>query len=270
MRFGSKFVLGAGVALLSGAALANLKVADTPANLGTTAAEKTPKGVLDIVGNTDGSGKTLPSLIIRNAAADTQPLLQVSSTCSASFVGSVRYLPGTGAEKGSLVYCDGTNWVSSSSNPPAQIAFFYRTSCPTGWLAANGATVNVADYADLASALGASAATTFKLPDLRGEFIRGWDAGRGADPDSSTRTVGSLQSFAIQNITGTFDGNTDDDFAGIKQGAFYTSQRGGGTGANGDRAGDAGGTVAFDASKVVQTSTETRPRNVALLACIKT
>ncbi|MEK8307564.1 phage tail protein [Escherichia coli] len=47
---------------------------------------------------------------------------------------------------------------------------------PTGWLKCNGAAFSAEEYPELAKAY-----PTNKLPDLRGEFIRGWDDGRGAD-----------------------------------------------------------------------------------------
>ncbi|MFO9814783.1 phage tail protein [Escherichia sp. WS553] len=57
---------------------------------------------------------------------------------------------------------------------------------PTGWLKCNGADFSAEEYPELAKAY-----PTNKLPDLRGEFIRGWDDGRGVD---SGRTILSLQS----------------------------------------------------------------------------
>lgn len=47
---------------------------------------------------------------------------------------------------------------------------------PTGWLKCNGAAFTASQYPKLALAY-----PTFRLPDLRGEFIRGWDDGRGVD-----------------------------------------------------------------------------------------
>ncbi|WP_231354611.1 phage tail protein, partial [Escherichia coli] len=47
---------------------------------------------------------------------------------------------------------------------------------PTGWLKCNGAPFSAAQYPKLALAYPSLA-----LPDLRGEFIRGWDDGRGID-----------------------------------------------------------------------------------------
>lgn len=62
---------------------------------------------------------------------------------------------------------------------------------PAGWLKCNGASFSATDYPKLASVY-----TSLKLPDLRGEFIRGWDDGRGVD---ASRALGSLQIGAIQS-----------------------------------------------------------------------
>ena len=60
---------------------------------------------------------------------------------------------------------------------------------PTGWLKCNGAAFTASQYPKLALAYPA-----LRLPDLRGEFIRGWDDGRGVD---SGRSLLSLQQGSI-------------------------------------------------------------------------
>lgn len=61
---------------------------------------------------------------------------------------------------------------------------------PTGWLKCNGAAFSAEEYPELAKVY-----PTNKLPDLRGEFIRGWDDGRGID---SGRTLLSAQDGSIE------------------------------------------------------------------------
>ncbi|ELO4923464.1 tail fiber protein [Escherichia coli] len=61
---------------------------------------------------------------------------------------------------------------------------------PTGWLKCNGAAFSAEEYPELAKAY-----PTNKLPDLRGEFIRGWDDGRGAD---AGRALLSLQDDSFE------------------------------------------------------------------------
>ncbi|EEZ5707540.1 phage tail protein [Escherichia coli] len=62
---------------------------------------------------------------------------------------------------------------------------------PTGWLKCNGAAFSAEEYPELAKAY-----PTNKLPDLRGEFIRGWDDGRGIDNGRSLLTV---QGYATED-----------------------------------------------------------------------
>jgi microcystin-dependent protein len=70
---------------------------------------------------------------------------------------------------------------------------------PPGYLLANGAAVSKTVYADLYAAIGGTygeGSTTFTLPDLRGEFIRGLDNGRGID---TGRTLGSAQADELKS-----------------------------------------------------------------------
>ncbi|RQS60418.1 phage tail protein [Burkholderia sp. Bp8986] len=84
--------------------------------------------------------------------------------------------------------------------PASMIAFFARSTAPAGWLKANGAAVSRTAYAVLFAQIGTTYGAgdgfnTFNLPDMRGEFPRGWDDGRGAD---NGRQLGSQQ--ASQNL----------------------------------------------------------------------
>lgn len=84
-----------------------------------------------------------------------------------------------------------------------QVASFALAVPPAGWLKANGAVISRTVYADLFAVIGTrfgagNGTTTFNLPDLRGQFVRGWDDGRGLDP---TRALGTDQAF--QNATHT-------------------------------------------------------------------
>ncbi|EFH8118663.1 phage tail protein [Escherichia coli] len=71
---------------------------------------------------------------------------------------------------------------------------------PEGWLKCNGATFDKAKYPKLATAY-----TSGTLPDLRGEFLRGWDDGRGVD---SGRALMAWQK-------GTLVGGRDDNDTGL-------------------------------------------------------
>lgn len=79
--------------------------------------------------------------------------------------------------------------------PPGAVISFARSTPPTGWLAADGSALSRTVYANLFAVIGTvfgagDGATTFNLPDGRGEVIRGWDNGRGLD---AGRVFGSIQ-----------------------------------------------------------------------------
>jgi hypothetical protein len=155
---------------------------------------------------------------------------------------------------------------STTLVPAGAVEMFAMNTAPNGWLKANGAVVSRTTYAALFSAIGTTfgagdGTTTFALPDLRGEFLRAWDDGAGID---DARAFGSTQGDAIRNIVGHISGQKG-LFTGAS-GVFTRSSvngRADGTGDNNDRRAD------FDASTVVPTAEENRPRNIALLACIK-
>ncbi|MEQ9868880.1 phage tail protein, partial [Pectobacterium odoriferum] len=123
---------------------------------------------------------------------------------------------------------------------------------PTGWLKCNGQSFDKSLYPVLASRYPSGI-----LPDLRGEFVRGWDDGRGAD---SGRALLSAQGDAIRNITGQF--NVNDRQNAVPSGAFAHSSRSGAE-ISGNFVGVYHSDVSFDASRVVPTASENRPRNIA-------
>jgi microcystin-dependent protein len=150
--------------------------------------------------------------------------------------------------------------------PPGSVMMFARTAAPTGWLKCNGALISRTTYATLwsvAQASGMIAAsdaawtggefgkfspgdgtTSFRLPDARGEFLRAFDDARGVDIG---RTLGSRQADEIKSHD--HESNTYTGPGALNVAATPGSFVGARTGATG--------------------GAETRPRNVALLACIK-
>ncbi|WP_192457699.1 phage tail protein [Musicola keenii] len=88
-----------------------------------------------------------------------------------------------------------------------------QATAPTGWLKCNGQSFDKTTYPKLAAAYPSGT-----LPDLRGEFIRGWDDGRGVD---SGRTIASKQS-ATALRTGAMDYNgSDTDSTSVYIGVGY-------------------------------------------------
>jgi hypothetical protein len=127
---------------------------------------------------------------------------------------------------------------------------------PAGWMKCNGAAFNKSAYPLLALVY-----TSGSLPDLRGEFIRGFDDGRGIDPG---RGLMSGQQDAQQNITGTFGVNVNGIFS-VGSGAFALA----GAVVNSTPANEITPNtstrtqISIDASRQVRTALETRPRNIA-------
>lgn len=143
--------------------------------------------------------------------------------------------------------------ASTAYVPSGAVFWFAANAAPSGYLECDGAEVSRSTYAALFGVVGETfgagdGSTTFKLPDLRGEFIRGWDDGRGID---SGRSFGSAQADEFKSHTHYVNGYKDDNPVNP------TFGRSNGDPALGFNTGSAGGA-------------ETRPRNVALLACIKT
>lgn len=153
---------------------------------------------------------------------------------------------------------------NSVASVPTGAVFWVATSTvPTGYLEGNGGAVSRTTYASLFNVTGTAfgagdGSTTFNVIDCRGEFIRGWDHGRGADPNAATRSrwdgavgdvVGSTQSSISPTIT-IYDsgGDTVDRIiAGVSNNATARSA----------------------ATSAGFTGTETRPRNIYLMCIIK-
>lgn len=170
-------------------------------------------------------------------------------------------VPDPGASAGTSKFLrEDSTWAVPSLIPSGLVASFAMSAAPSGWLECDGSAVSRTTYAALFSAIGTTygtgdGSTTFNLPDLRGEFLRGWDHGRGVD---SGRAIGTSQAAAIgphsHNANGLTNRNTvsgGTDQLVIKNGT-----------ANGisDAVNNSGTGI----------GTETRPRNIAMMFCIKT
>ena len=163
---------------------------------------------------------------------------------------------------------------TSDPTPAGTIIYTARATAPDGYLAANGDAVSRTTYATLYTALGGASSpfgqgngsTTFNLPDLRGEFIRGLDSGRGVD---TSRTRGSAQAEMIGPHNHTINDPGHSHSVNIN-----VYQQGSGPNASTDMANRNGNTQSSSQTTGItinnNSGTENRPRNIALLACIKT
>lgn len=160
--------------------------------------------------------------------------------------------------------------LGADSASPGQVIMWGGSTPATGYLEMDGSAISRTTYADLFAAIGTTfgagdGSTTFNLPDARGEFIRGWDNGRGID---SGRALGSFQDHAIPDISGTFKGYTAAS-AAATTGPFSSDAATLGGPQTVDNSGEGQNTVTFDPSTVTNVADETRPRNIALMFCIK-
>ena len=150
---------------------------------------------------------------------------------------------------------DGSSLTGISGTPAGAVIYHAGSTPPTGFIKANGASLSTTTYADLFAAIGytyGGSGGSFNVPDLRGEFLRGWDDARGID---SGRGFGSFQNQDIQS----------------HQHSMYLERNNclGGSGGS-DGWGVNGGRSGWSTNYTSSVGgTETRPRNVALLACIK-
>lgn len=87
--------------------------------------------------------------------------------------------------------------------PPGAVQSFAMATVPGGWLECNGASVLRATYPALFTAIGtvwgSVDGTHFTLPDFRGMFLRGWNHGSTRDLTNTSRTFGSFQEHANQD-----------------------------------------------------------------------
>jgi len=84
----------------------------------------------------------------------------------------------------------------ADTDPVGTVKGYRGASLPSGWLLADGSTVNRATYPDLADAMGiASSATTFVLPDLRNRFAYGASAlaSQGATGGEATHLLSNAE-----------------------------------------------------------------------------
>jgi microcystin-dependent protein len=170
----------------------------------------------------------------------------------------------------------GTDGDIFSIIPAGTIFPFAGDTAPEGWLICNGATIDRAMYPDLFDAIGTAwgngnGLDTFHIPDLRGRFMRGVDGGEGNDSDAGTRTVtnsGGNSGDAVGSLQ-------DDAFQGHKHlspGVVNTSgaDRGQSVGWTFDNNKETQDPIDDGANGLPKTSSETRPKNVAVNYIIRT
>lgn len=184
--------------------------------------------------------------------------------------------------------------------PIGSILIYPSENVPFGFFPCDGSELSKSAYPELYSLIKGTWGETensFFLPDLRGQFVRGWDDGDGVDPDSgadSIRKIGSLQEDAFQGhsheVISCSENGRHYHYVGYKNystqeaNTFYTTYQhehvctygdpekigNHNTDSDGNHKHDIviGGAVDSTFQKV-RYSTETRPKNIALMFCIK-
>ncbi len=143
--------------------------------------------------------------------------------------------------------------------PAGAIITSASMTAPGGYLYCNGAAISRTVYATLFAAIGTAfgagdGSSTFNIPDLRGEFLRGWDNGRGVDDG---RVFGSVQGHALgrhQHYLSNGVAHNRNEHAGGNGGSIGSSRQ---------------GSLPYNSYTTPAGGSETRPRNVAFNFYIK-
>ena len=241
----------------------------------------------------DSSGITIQAQgDIRLADADSSHYvgLQAASTVSTNLVFT---LPSVDGSSGSFLQTNGSGVLSFSTVqgvPSGSVFCIAVATVPSNYLECNGASVSRTTYAALfaviGTAYGSTSGSTFNVPDLRGEFVRGWDHGKGSD---SGRSIASDQTDQMEQHNHSVTASSSVNDPGHVHTVRVGTRGGGGGGNVSDRDSEQPGTF-FASNQIGSNSTgisvsinvtesnrggtgnssENRPRNIAMMYVIKT
>ena len=173
-------------------------------------------------------------------------------------------LPTADGTDGQVIKTNGSGQLSFTTLgipdgvPSGSVFCMATTTVPSGYLECDGSDVSRSTYSGLFTAIGTTwgngdGSTTFTLPDLRGEFIRGWSNGRtGVD---ETRTFASAQGDQVEQHLHTF----------TRTGGGAVQSGGGASGTQTVTQ----NTGAYPLTANIVDDNETRPRNIAMMYIIK-
>ena len=209
-------------------------------------------------------------------------------------------LPGADGSNGQMLQTNGSGALSFTTVqgvPSGSVFCMAVATVPSGYLECNGAAVSRTTYSVLFAVIGTAYGTgngssTFNLPDLRGEFVRGFDNGKGTDSGRSIATSQSAQNAShnhSMSVSGTTSNPTPTltgDVRRISEGyrsqgtasGVFTKELDGNNNITGSSstspvAGfsmDATHTHTFSASgNTGNQGGEARPRNIAMMYVIK-
>lgn len=163
-----------------------------------------------------------------------------------------------------------TSQITTLANLAGSIYALPKATVPDGFLECDGAAISRTTYADLFAFLGTDygvgdGSTTFNIPDLRGEFLRGWANTSASDPDRATRTDRG------DGTTGDVVGSKQTHEFDVHQHATPGATVGVGSVSTAFAYGN-GGFISGTAATTAATPSggnETRPRNVNVMYVLK-
>ena len=230
----------------------------TGALTGAVSGNATTASALQTARTLSFTGDTTGSLSFDGSSSPSAALTLATVNTNTGTFGSGGAVP--------ILTLDGKGRVTAASSaailpgvPTGAVMAFAVSAPPAGWLECDGSAVSRMTYSALSTLAagmsygapfgGGDGSTTFNLPDLRGQFVRGWADSGSVD---AGRAFGSGQAGAVGTVT-----------------VYQTSL----TNTGGSAAGyESGGDNAVYNVPVTSPSSagETRPVNVALMYCIKT
>lgn len=241
----------------------------------TVTGDTTLQNSLTVNANTSFNGDvTLNSNPSSNMEAATKQYVDAVGGDASTAVTSLNDLNDVDASPsaGDLLIYTGSNWKEIDPTgyltPVGTIVPWSgpdtESAIPEGYLGCAGQEVSRTTFGnlnDLYSSAGypygaGDGSTTFNVPDLRGQFVRGIDRGRGLDPEGQGRDVGSEQEDAFQRHQHSYSYWTGQGSSSPSAGGSDFQDR-----RTQDYLGDQGGTP--------RVSSETRPTNIALVFLVK-
>ena len=208
-------------------------------------------------------------------------------------------LPGADGSNGQMLQTNGSGALSFTTVqgvPSGSVFCMAVATVPSGYLECNGAAVSRTTYSVLFAVIGTAYGTgngssTFNLPDLRGEFVRGFDNGKGTDSGRSIATSQSAQNAShnhsisvsgttsTKSLTGGIRKISEGFNANGSASGVFTKTQDGTSSITGSSSTSPVGGVDIDAShnhtfsasgtSGNQGGNESRPRNVAMMYVIK-
>ncbi|HFV8794297.1 TPA: phage tail protein [Escherichia coli] len=211
------------------------------------ATPKAVKAAYDLANGKQAADATLTALAALATAADKLPYFTGVDRAALTALTSVgRAILGKTSIQSVLDYLG----LGEGSALPVGVPVPWPSATPpTGWLKCNGAAFDKVKYPRLATAYPSG-----KLPDLRGEFIRGWDDGRGID---TGRALLSIQSDEVRKLALKYWGPASN--SSPSKTFALSDSAGGGLYTDGISQASGGVINAFQ----LPGGNETRPRNVA-------